>query len=98
MYKAILVGVMSIFFANSALASHDGSFRTLFNEGNSAIYIFTDPETKCEYLTYFLNRTRSPSMTPRIGEDGKPMCNVPHMVLDPESESFEIIQDEYYTR
>ena len=78
MYKMFIVGIMSLLFANVALAGESEQFRLLFTneneDGNSSIYVFTDPETQCEYLTYFHSLTESPSLTPRLNAQGKPMC------------------------
>ena len=47
---------------------------------NSSIFIFTDPETDCEYFTYFYGRPDkrvTPTLTPRLNSNGEPICR-PH--------------------
>lgn len=93
----LTIGIM--FAASEANeANREESFRWLVGSesGNSDVYVFTDPETKCQYLTYFYSGTRSPSITVRYNTGGKPMCNVHLRELDegltPEAESFEPVQ------
>lgn len=72
-------------------------FRLLAETRNSIIFVFTDPETECEYLTYiYKTRYREPPknggfpvLTPRLDNSGKPMCNV---VMKPESSEFEKVE------
>lgn len=37
---------------------------------NPWVYLFVDPETKCEYLA----NSNTSSLTPRYGRDGKQIC------------------------
>ncbi len=93
MYKTLIIGIMSLLFVNVALAKETEPFRLLVEFSNSNIYVFTDPETQCEYLTYFYIGTTSPSLTPRLNALGKPMCTKIDLELKkPEAESFESVE------
>lgn len=45
-------------------------FRLLQNSDNSAIYVFTDPETLCEYIVY-IHTIGGVGITPRIDAETK---------------------------
>jgi PBP1b-binding outer membrane lipoprotein LpoB len=69
--------ILALFLAGCSAPNHtkseDKSTRKLSTTVSGTYRVYTDPETKCEYLMYH-NFSGSSSITPRIGSDGKIIC------------------------